>query len=136
VRERENLSEGLAAAARVRRQELLDLAERVATTRRVVVTSAPAAGSVLVDLDSPVGAFCFTEVVVTTGRVEVEDCAGWGCALGWDPEGALAGALLDADPSAAAFSLARRALADEESERLRRRRAVATTRVGGPAPGE
>jgi alpha-D-ribose 1-methylphosphonate 5-triphosphate synthase subunit PhnG len=131
---REELSEGLAAAARVRRDELLDLAECVATSRQVTVTQRPAAGSVMLELEGPVGAFCFTEAVVTTARVEVrlepEARVGWGCAMGWDPEAALAIALLDAEPGAAAFSLARRALADEEAERLRLRRAVATTRVG------
>lgn len=126
----EKLSEGLAAAARVRREELLDFAEGIASSTSVAVTRGPSAASVMLELEVPVGSFCFTEVVVTIAEVEVGGSAGWGCALGWDPEGALASALLDAEPTAAATSLAQLALADEEAERQRVRRAVAATRVG------
>ncbi|MBO0715444.1 MAG: phosphonate C-P lyase system protein PhnG [Acidimicrobiales bacterium] len=129
----EKLSEGLAAAARVRREELLDLAEGVASSTSVAVTRGPSAASVMLELEAPVGSFCFTEVVVTIAEVKVEGAPGggegWGCALGWDPEGALASALLDAEPTAAATSLAQRALAEEEEERQRVRQAVAGTRV-------
>lgn len=130
----ERRSEGLAAAARVLRGELVEQAEGLAARRRCRVVDAPAAGSVMIEMESPVGAFCLTEVVVTTAKVEVDGAAGWGCILGFDEEAALAGALLDAVPGTEVEDLAQRALDREEREREEAARAVATTEVGGPRP--
>lgn len=131
----ERRSEGLAAAARVLRGELVEQAEGIAAGRSCQVVEPPAPGSVMVELESPVGSFCLTEVVVTTARVEVDGVAGWGCVLGFDEEGALAGALLDATPGGDVDQLARRALDREEREREAAARAVASTEVGTPRPG-
>lgn len=126
----ERRSEGLAAAARVLRGELVERAEGIAAGQPCRVVEAPAPGSVMVELESPVGSFCFTEVVVTTARVEVDGTPGWACVLGFDEEGALAGALLDAMPGTDVERLAQRALDREEREREAAARAVATTEVG------
>ena len=126
---RGQFSEGLAAAARVRRNELLALADDLALQNDVSVIDAPAPGSVMLELDSSVGAFCFTEVVVTTARVRVERAEGWGAVMGWDAEGALASALCDAAGGERASALARQALADESHQRIERMRAVAATKV-------
>ena len=126
---RAELSEGLAAAARIRRNELVALAEEIAQDGGVEVIARPAAGSVMVELESSVGAFCLTEVVVTTASVRIAERAGWGAVLGWDAEGALASALCDARADRGAFALARRALDDEAEQRVERMRAVATTKV-------
>jgi alpha-D-ribose 1-methylphosphonate 5-triphosphate synthase subunit PhnG len=123
-------AEGLAAAARVLREEMVAKAELIAAAGPVEVVVAPAAGSVTLQVASPVGAFNLTEVAVTTAEARVAGCAGWGCVLGWDEEGALAAALLDATPGADVIALARRALEIEAAERDRQARAVATTRVG------
>jgi alpha-D-ribose 1-methylphosphonate 5-triphosphate synthase subunit PhnG len=123
------LSEGLAAAARVRRDDLLDRAEQIASDHRVFVLDAPRPASTMVELETPVGAFCFTEVVVTTARVRVDGAEGWGCALGWDEEGALAAALVDAAGDREAQELAAQALADEAAARLETARLVAASRV-------
>lgn len=131
----ERRSEGLAAAARVLRGELVEQAEGIAAGRHCQVVEPPAPGSVMVELESPVGSFCLTEVVVTTARVEVDGMAGWGCVLGFDEEGALAGAVLDARPDGAVETLAQRALDREQREREAAARAVATTGVGAPGPG-
>lgn len=126
----ETRAEGLAAAARVLREELVAGAERVAGQGAVDVVKAPAAGSVMLQLASPAGDFNLTEVAVTTAEVRVAGSAGWGCVLGWDEEGALAAALLDAVPREDVVRLAGRALAMERAEREREARAVATTKVG------
>lgn len=123
------LSEGLAAAARVRRAELIALADDVAEHAPVEVLDAPAAGSIMLELESSVGSFCFAEVVVTTARVRVDDRNGWGCVLGWDAEGALASALCDAVADERAARVARSALEDEARAREARLRAVAGTKV-------
>lgn len=123
------LSEGLAAAARVRRAELIALAEEIAQQGGVEVSQAPAAGTIMVELDSSVGAFCFTEVVVTTARVRVARLDGWAAVLGWDAEGALASALCEAVADERAFDLARNALEDEAAAREDLLRAVAATKV-------
>lgn len=124
------LTEGLAAAARVRRDDLLDLAEQLASSQAVAVVEPPRGGTVMVELESPVGPFCFTEAVVTTALVTVDEREGWGCVLGWDEEGALAAALLDAAGAEAAAQLAEAALEDERGARELTQRAVAATRVG------
>jgi alpha-D-ribose 1-methylphosphonate 5-triphosphate synthase subunit PhnG len=125
------LIEGLAAAARVRRERLLDLAEAVAAAGAEVVEP-PHAGTVMVRLRGAAGEFCLTEVVVTTATAVVAGRRGWACAMGWDEEGALACALLAAAPSPEAAALAEEALAAEAAEREARLRAVAATRVGQP----
>lgn len=126
----ERRAEGLAAAARVLRPEMEAMAEAVAAGRSVEVVRAPAAGSLMLQLASPVGDFNLTEVAVTTAEVRVDGTAGWACVLGWDEEGALAAALLDATPGRDVIALAEGALAIEAEQRDRLARAVATTRVG------
>ncbi len=123
------LSEGLAAAARVRRSELVALADDIAQRSDVDVVEVPTPGSVMVELDSSVGSFCFTEVVVTTARVRVAQSDGWGAVLGWDAEGALASALCDALADERVARLAEQALRDEDDARRERMRAVAATSV-------
>ena len=108
---------------------MLDLAEPVAT-EAVEVLEAPSAASVMVELQTPVGSFCFTEVVVTTARVEVAGREGWACVLGWDEEGALAAALLDAAPTPSVAQLVAGALSDEAADREAGARAFAATKVG------
>jgi alpha-D-ribose 1-methylphosphonate 5-triphosphate synthase subunit PhnG len=125
------LAEGLAAAARVRREGLLDLAEAVAV-RGAQVLEPPRAGTVLVRVRGAAGAFCLTEAVVTTATALAGGRRGWGCVLGWDEEGALACALLAAARTDEAVRLAEAALADEDAARRRRLAAVAATRVGRP----
>jgi hypothetical protein len=125
------LIEGLAAAARVRRERLLDLAETVAAAG-AEVAEAPAAATVMVRLRGPVGEFCLTEVVVTTATAVVAGRRAWACVLGWDEEGALACALLAAAGSREAGALAAEALRAEAAEREARLQAVASTRVGEP----
>ncbi len=125
----ERRSAGLAAAARGQRAELVALAEVVASRSRVEVVEAPAAGSIMVELDTPAGSFCLTEVVVTTCTVRVNDRAGWAALLGWDDEASLAAAILDAEP-ALADPLAAAALAQVASRHEEEALAVAATRVG------
>ena len=125
-----SLWEGLAAAARVRREELLDLAEEVADAGAQVLEP-PRAGTVMIRLGGAVGTFCLTEAVVTTATALAGGRAGWGCVLGWDEEGALACALLAAARPEGSLRLAEAALADEEAGRRQRLEAVAATRVGG-----
>ena len=122
-------SEGLAAAARVRRSELLELAESIAAAGGVAVIEPPAAGSTMLELTTRIGTFCFTEVVVTTARVHSRDGDGWGCVLGWDAEAALAAALCDARRDERVAVLANLALADEAAARTERRRAIGATKV-------
>jgi alpha-D-ribose 1-methylphosphonate 5-triphosphate synthase subunit PhnG len=124
------LSEGLAAAARVRRDALLELGESVAARSDVAVIAGPDPQSLLVELESAVGSFCLTEVVVTTCEATVDAHLGWGCALGWDAEGALAAALGDAAGGEAAASLAVAALEEEARTAIEERRMLAVTRVG------
>jgi phosphonate C-P lyase system protein PhnG len=126
---RAQLSEGLAAAARVRRDELLTLADELAQSHEVDVVERPTPGTLMLELESSVGPFCFTEVVVTTARVRIAHTEGWGAVMGWDAEGALAGALCDAAGGERATTLARNALADESERRIARMRAVASTKV-------
>ena len=126
---RGQITEGLAAAARVRRDELVALADDLAQRHDVDVLEGPAPSSVMLEIESGVGAFCLTEVVVTTARVNVGRNGGWGAVLGWDAEGALASALCDAAGGEPAQTLARNALADESERRVERMRAVAATRV-------
>jgi len=123
------LSEGLAAAARVRRDELLSLAEDIAERERVEVIASPSPSSVMIELTTSIGPFCFTEAVVTTARVRTRNGDGWGAVMGWDAQGALAGALCDAAGGEHAAALARHALDDEASRRRDRMRAVAATKV-------
>lgn len=122
----ESRAEGLAAAARTHRDELLALAEPIAGWRDVTVKAAPEPGTVLAELATPIGRQCLTEVIVTTAEVVVAGNPGWACVLGWDAEAALAAALLEAaDPDAAA-RLGAAALGEEE-----RRQAANYQRVRG-----
>lgn len=126
----EERSAGLAAAARVRRDALIDLAEQIATIDGAIeVIDAPAPGAIVVEVETRAGAFCFTEVVVTTATVALGESVGWGCVMGYDREGALAGALLDAARDVRVEALAEAALADENSARAAFERALAGTRV-------
>jgi alpha-D-ribose 1-methylphosphonate 5-triphosphate synthase subunit PhnG len=132
----ERRAEGLAAAARTLRAELLEHAETQARARAVDVLRSPAPGSVMLELDSPVGRFCFTEVVVTSAEVRVEDREGWGCVLGYDEEGALAAAILDASAGADVERLAGRALDAESRQADEEARAVGQTRVDASRAAE
>ena len=125
----ERRSAGLAAAARVAREELLDLAEATASEDAVTVVSAPAAGGVMIDVETHAGAFCACEVVVTTASVRVRETNGWACVLGFDREAALAAAILDARPDVAVETLAADALAREAAARAAEDAALAGTRV-------
>ncbi|HEX6488241.1 MAG TPA: phosphonate C-P lyase system protein PhnG [Candidatus Dormibacteraeota bacterium] len=122
--------EGYAAAARVRREQLLDLAEDVAAREEVALIHAPAAATVMLEVEGPVGAFCLTEVVITTVSVDVAGRAGWAAVLGYDEEGALAAAILDSTPSAPAEALAGEALAAEAAARAEQAALVGATKVG------
>ena len=130
----ERRSEGLAAAVRTHRSEVMDAAEEVASRDGVDVVTPPSAGSVMLELASPVGDFCFTEVVVTTVEVRVAGSPGWACVLGYDEEAALAAAVLDAVQGPDVEQLAERALATEARRNEEEARSVASTRVGAGAP--
>jgi alpha-D-ribose 1-methylphosphonate 5-triphosphate synthase subunit PhnG len=119
---------GLAAAARVLRADLISAAETVAARNRVEIVEAPAPGSVMVELETPVGSFCLTEVVVTRCAVRVAGRQGWAAVLGWDDEASLAAAILDAEP-AVAEPLATAALATEAGARAAEAAAIAATKV-------
>ena len=125
----EDRSAGLAAAVRAERAAVVALAELVATRSRVDVVEAPAAGSVMVELETPAGSFSLTEVVVTTCAVRVDDRPGWAAVLGWDDEASLAAAILDAEP-ALADPLAEAAIARIAASHDEEARVVAATRVG------
>lgn len=122
-------AEGLAAAARVRRSELIALADAVAAGPSVSVTTPPAAATVMVEVDTRVGAFCLAELVITTAAVRVADEPGWGCVVGWDAEGALAAALCEAGRRAEADQLGAAALAQEAADRQRLVESVSATKV-------
>lgn len=132
----ERRAEGLAAAARTFRSELVERAELVAGAEAVEVTRSPAPGSVMLELASPVGRFCFTEVVVTSAEVRVQGRAGWSCVLGYDDEAALAAAILDASPGPEVEALAGRALDVEARQASEEARAVASTRVDASRVGD
>ncbi len=131
----EERSEGLAAAARTQRAEMIALADRVLEDCTCEVLQPPAAGTVMLEFESEIGAFCFSEVIVTTASVRVAHVAGWGCVLGFDREAALATAVLDAEAArgsestAQVMRLATESLASERRERERRARAVVRTKV-------
>ncbi len=126
----EERSAGLAAAARVRRAALIALADEIgAGNAAIEVIDAPAPGSIVVEVDSRAGPFCFTEVVVTTATVALGESLGWACVMGYDREGALAGALLDALRDERVEALALAALADESAAQAAFERALAETRV-------
>jgi alpha-D-ribose 1-methylphosphonate 5-triphosphate synthase subunit PhnG len=126
----EERSAGLSAAARVRREALIALADEIgAGNAAVEVIDAPAPGTIVVEAATRAGTFCFTEVVVTTATVALGERLGWGCVMGYDREGALAGALLDAVRDARVEALAGASLADERAARASFERALAQTRV-------
>lgn len=81
-------------------------------------------------IHTPIGEHCLTEVIVTSAEVTVGAAPGWACVMGWDPDAALAAALLDAGAPHAADELAERAIAAETEMRLDRRRDVEATWVG------
>ena len=122
---------GLAAAARCRRSQLLKLAETVAEREPIRLVDPPEAQTVMLEIQSPIGEFCAVEVVVTTARIDLGQRSGWGCVLGWDAEGAVACALLDASGGPEVEAVAAASLAVEADAREERSRALATTHVGG-----
>jgi alpha-D-ribose 1-methylphosphonate 5-triphosphate synthase subunit PhnG len=124
-------STGLAAAARCRRRQLLSLAESMAGRERIRLLDPPEAQTVMLEIQSPVGEFCAVEVVVTTARIALGEHSGWGCVLGWDAEGAVACALLDAVGGPDVDAMAAASLATEATSRRERSQALATTYVGG-----
>ena len=125
----ERLAVGLAAAARCRREELLALGERLAAAGDVELLVAPRPETVMAELEGPLGAFCLGEVIVTTCTLRAQHRDGWACVLGFDREGALAGALADACGEAAAATLAEKALATEGEARAAEEAAIGATRV-------
>ncbi len=125
----EERSAALAAAARTQREALIGLADALLFTIPAQVVSAPAAGSLMVELENAAGAFCFTEVVVTTAEVSLDGSNGWGCVLGFDREAALAAAILDARPDARLDDFLATALASEAAAREREASALVRTRV-------
>jgi alpha-D-ribose 1-methylphosphonate 5-triphosphate synthase subunit PhnG len=125
----EERSAGLAAAARVCRDRLLALADDALQGSDVELVTPPEPSSIMMEFESGVGAFCFTEVVVTTASVRLAGAAGWGYVMGFDREGALAAAVLDADSTQAVERLVRAALAAEREERERLARELSRTRV-------
>ncbi|MBV8087433.1 MAG: phosphonate C-P lyase system protein PhnG [Chloroflexi bacterium] len=123
----EELAQGLAAAARVRRELLLALAERALEQEAVRVTEPPAPGSVMLSLDVAVGEFNLAEVVVTTAAVTLNGADGWGCVVGFDEKGALAAAVCTALGGHEVEALANEALRIEEQHWDRQAKAVAAT---------
>jgi alpha-D-ribose 1-methylphosphonate 5-triphosphate synthase subunit PhnG len=126
------LAQGLAAAARVRRDALIALADETAAAYAVDLTEAPAPNSVLLEVESAAGSFYLTEVVITAARVRVEGRDGYGCVLGWDAGGALAGALCDAaapHERERVALLAQEALDAEAADRQAHMHAIEATRV-------
>jgi len=124
----ERRAEGLAAAARVARSELIAAAEGLVSRGHVEVVEAPAAGSLMVELETPAGSFCLTEVVVTTCTIRLDGRPGWAAVMGWDDEASLAAAIIDADP-ALADGVAEAAVAAEARAREDESAAIAATRV-------
>lgn len=126
---REERSGGLAAAARVDRTRLLELADRLAAGGAQVVEG-PAPATVMVELESVAGVACLAEVVVTTASVERPGGRrGWGCVLGYDEAAALAVALCEGTDDAGVEDLAASALATEGAARDRVSSATAATRI-------
>ncbi|MEN3282245.1 MAG: Phosphonate metabolism protein PhnG [Solirubrobacteraceae bacterium] len=125
----ERRAAGLAAAARVCREQLLAIGERVAGGRGVEIIQPPTPGSVMLELDSSVGPFCLGEAVITTCSVSVDGRTGWASVLGLDRPGALAAALAEADGRPEADALSDAALALEQAARDAQARAVAETKV-------
>lgn len=123
----ERRSEGLAAASRARRPDLLELAEDIAASCHVEVLEAPTAATLMVQLQSAVGEHCLGEVVVTYASVRVDSHNGWACVSGWDEEGALAAALCDAIADARVDALAEASLAAEADGRASQSHIVAAT---------
>lgn len=121
--------EGLAAAARVAREELLALAEALACERAIVVEEPPEARSLMLEHASAIGSFCLGEVIVTTATVTVGEARGWSCVLGFDEKAALAAAICDACGSRQVDELALSALAVEKAAQMRNHAAVRETRV-------
>src|SRR5262249_54399017 len=129
------LIEGPAAAARVRRERLLDLAEAGAAAG-AAGGGGPRARPRPGRPRGPDGAGCPSALGATRrpggvagGTAEIAGRRGWACVLGWDEEGALACALLAAAGSPEAEALAAEALRAEAAERRERLRAVAGTQV-------
>jgi alpha-D-ribose 1-methylphosphonate 5-triphosphate synthase subunit PhnG len=125
----EERSAGLAAAARVCRDRLLALADDALRGSEAELITPPEPASIMMELESGAGAFCFTEVVITTASVRLAGAAGGGCVMGFDREGALASAVLDAGSTQAVERLACAALAAEREERERLARELGRTRV-------
>ena len=126
----EQRAAGLAAAARVRRADLLAAADGIAGAGQVEMLEAPVPRSVMLELETAAGAFCVSEVVVTTALVAVGGAEGWGCVMGWDDEGALAAATCSALADATVDEIARSALDDEREAAEREQADVAGTRLG------
>jgi alpha-D-ribose 1-methylphosphonate 5-triphosphate synthase subunit PhnG len=124
------LAEGLAAAARTHRDDLLALGEHIAESRTVDLHTAPAPQSVLVELAGPIGVSGLGEAIVTTTSVSVDGRPGWSCVFGWDDAGSLAAALCEAVADEAVRALAEQALDTEAEAAEAKAAAVALTKVG------
>lgn len=126
----ELLVEGLAAAARVRREQLLDLAEAaLAEAGDVQVLESPQPATVMARFAACRGEQCVAEVVLTPARVRVDGQQAWAVVLGWDEQAALAAAVVAALRSESAKELAREALGAEAEHRRAAWKTLAATRM-------
>lgn len=125
----ERRAAGLAAAARVCRDELLALGERIAAEHQVELLEPPAPGTVMLELETGLGEFCLGEAAVTTCLVRADGTEGWGAVIGLDHAGAVAAALADARGGAEGEVLGETALDREATERELRDRRIGATRV-------
>lgn len=122
-------AEGLAAASRVRRDELVTLAEDIVRERWVEVVEAPTAATLMVQINGTVGEFCLGEVVVTYAAARVEGRDGWACVSGWDDEAAMAAAVCDAVADERVENLVRLSLENEGADRAAQAQSVAGTKL-------
>lgn len=124
------LIEGLAAAARVVRGRLLELAEEVLSPgHSVEVLEAPEPSTVMGRFAAGRGEQCVSEIVVTTARVRAGTAQAWAVVLGWDEEAALAAAIVAATNPEAAQDLSGIALREEAEQRREKSSAVVATRM-------
>lgn len=127
---RDLLIEGLAAAARVRRERLLDLAEAaLAEAVDVQVLEAPEPATVMARFATGRGEQCVAEVVLTPTRVRIDGRQAWAVVLGWDEQAALAAAVVAAQRPESAMELAHAALEAEAEHRRAARETLAATRM-------
>lgn len=121
--------EGLAAAARVLREDLLALAAAVLDRCDPSVIEPPEPRTVMNHFAADRGQQCLGEVVVTTARVAESGRSSWSIVLGWDEEGALAAAIVGLGDPSLVRELGTRALRIEDEQRQETAQMVAATRM-------